>query len=55
VGNKWEYPKINSYGGPVVIDGRTRTENDGGIIRNISRALLKPGVLLNKLNSKKQL
>jgi hypothetical protein len=52
MGNKWEYPKINSYVGPVVIDGRTRKEIDGGILFNISCALLKPGSALQQVKLK---
>jgi hypothetical protein len=43
---------MNSYGGTVVIDSRTRTETDGGLIFNTSRALLKPGCALEQVKFK---
>jgi hypothetical protein len=44
----WQYPKLNSYGGTVVING-IRTETDGGTIFNTSRVLLKPGHTLEQV------
>jgi hypothetical protein len=48
--SKWE---TSSYAGTVVCDRATRrTETDGGIIFNTSRALLRPGRTLEQVKSK---
>jgi hypothetical protein len=42
----WKYPMMNSYGGTIVIDSRTRTKIDRCLIFNTFRALLKTGCAL---------